>query len=425
SKDYIKSQIDKSLILGKKDEFNQAVEILQKTLEYQKSLSSSERKPELSAEIKRALAVAYRGQGAYTEAIKWFSDAQKGFLEINDQNGYHDALWGMGILRYLTGEWKKAIKIWKELLKFFETQPDTPIKGRKPASLLRISILAEYARTLQLSGKFKEAERIMKKALTLAQRSEYEYSDWSRINIHLLFSDLYYQQRDYEKASKAITKARRINAEIKSQQKEGYDELRILKSEIIVLLALNKAEVARNKLLDQKSNLNSNWEHANYYRLLGLIEKHEMNYGLAKQAFHASLAKTKEMGASALTDEFMYVELLVEMSKTGNKQAFAEAESLLKKLETEVTEKKLMAFILECNLLKANLARIHSNFDKAYQLYSEVIRDADIYHLYRQKTKALENLGLIEQEGQQLSSTRELSVYRYLEDARRILEGNS
>ncbi|MFW9903731.1 MAG: tetratricopeptide repeat protein [Candidatus Thorarchaeota archaeon] len=425
SKDYIKSQINKSFILAKKDEFNQAVEILQKTLEYEKSLPNSERKLEQSAEIKRALAIAYRGQGAYTEAIKWFKEAQKGFREINDQIGYHDTLWGMGILRYLTGEWEKAIKIWKTLLRFFEAQPDTPIKGRKPAFFLRINIFTEYARTLQLSGNFKEAERIMKKALTLAQKSEYEYSDWSRINIQLLFSDLYYQQQEYEKASEAIVKARKINGEIRSQEKEGYDELRILKSEINVLLALNQAEVARNKLLDQKNNLNSNWEYANYYRLLGLIEKYEMNYGLAKQAFHASLEKTMEMGASALTDEFMYVELLVEMSKTGNQQTFTEAKSLLKKLEIECKEKKLTAFILECNLLKANLARIHSNYDKAYQLYSEVIRDADIYHLYRQKAKALEKLGLIEQEGQQLSSTRELSVYRYLEDARRILEEDS
>ena len=254
SKDYIKSQIDKSFILGKKDEFNQAVEILHQTLEYQESLPSNERKPKLSAEIMRALGMAYRGQGAYKEAIKWFSDAQKGFLEINDQIGYHNALWGMGILRYLTGEWKKAIKIWKTLLKFFETQSDTMIKGKKPASLFRINILTEYARTLQLSGNFKEAEGIMNKALTLAQKSEYEYSDLSKISIYLLFSELYYQQQDYEKASEAIMKARKINREIASQEKEGYDEFRILKSEIIVLLALNQAEVARKKLLDQRNN---------------------------------------------------------------------------------------------------------------------------------------------------------------------------
>ncbi|UCG01237.1 MAG: hypothetical protein JSW11_16670 [Candidatus Heimdallarchaeota archaeon] len=425
SKDYIKSQIEKSFLLEKKAEFNQAVDLLKKTLNYEKILPKSERKLEQSAEIKRALAIAFRGQGAYPEAVKWFKESQKEFKKVNDQEGYHNALWGIGKLRHLTGEWEKAIKIWKTLLKFFETQPDISVKGRKPASYKRISVFSEYARTLQFSGKFKEAEEIMAKAYTLAQNSQYEYANWLEIYIQLLFSDLYYQQNYLEKASIAIAKARRLNDQMRSKQKEPYNELIILKFEINVLLALNRAEEARTKLNDQKAKNISNWDQAKYYHLLGLIEKHEMNYGLAKRAFNSFLEKIKEIGASALTEEFLYIELLVEMSKTGNQQAFKEAEALLKKLETEVKKKKLSAFILECNLLKAHLARIHSNYDKAYQLYSEIIKDADTYHLYRQKTKAIESIALIEQEGQQLSSTKELSVYRYLEDARRILEENS
>ncbi|MFX1284135.1 MAG: tetratricopeptide repeat protein [Promethearchaeota archaeon] len=425
SKDYIHSQIEKSFLLVQKAEFNQAADLLKSTLEYERDLPENERNLKQSAEIKRALAIAYRGQGAYQKAIKWFKEAQKEFGEVNYEIGYHNALWGIGILRHLTGEWEEAIKIWKELLLFFEKQPDTLIKGEKPASFLRINVYTEYARTLQLSGKFKESEEILNKALNLAQKSQYKYAGWSEVHIQLLFCDLYYQQNNYEKASHAIAEARRINDQLKSQFKEPYSELKILKYEINVLLALNKIEEARTLLIDQKDNCKSNWDQASYYHLLGIIEKNEMNFGLAKKAFQSSLEKIKEIGASALSDELMYIELLVEMSRTGNLNAFKEAESLLADLEVEVKEKKISAFILECNLLKAHLARYQSNYDKAYQLYTEIIKDADTYHLFRQKKKALEAINLIEQEGQQLRTTKDLSVYRYLEDARRILEENS
>ncbi len=58
---------------------------------------------------------------------------------------------------------------------------------------------------------------------------------------------------------------------------------------------------------------------------------------------------------------------------------------------------------------------------------AEIIKDADKYRLLRQRNKALDGLNLIEQEAsaKQLQATRELSVYRYLEDAQRILEEHS
>ncbi len=427
---YIDSQIEKSYMLTQKAEFSQAVSLLKDTLKYETSLPENERKLEQSAEIKRALAIAYRGQGAYQKALRWFGDAQKEFHEAKEELGYYNALWGIGKLRHLTGEWDKAIQIWRKLIVFYEKLPDDKAitkKTGKPPSLMRITAYTEYAHTLQLYGKFKEAEKIMDKALTLAQESRHKHAGWHNSHLHLLYSDLHYQQEDFEKASQAIAEARRINASLESQQKETVNEMKIIRYEINVLLALDKAEEAKKKLLEQYDNCKSNWQKAAYYRLLGLIEKHEMNFGLAKEAFRSSLEITKEIGASSLSDELLYIELLIEMSKTGNQKAASEAESLLSELETEIKKKKISAFILECSLLRAHLARVHSNYDKAYQLYSEIIRDADTYHLYRQKNKALEGISLIEQEGQQLRATRakEMSVYRYLEDARRILEENS
>ena len=427
SKEYIKSQIDKSHLLVQKGEFNQAADLLKDTLKYEISLPDTERELKYSAEIKRALGIAYRGQGAYQKAIKWFKESQGELRKAKDEWGYHNALWGIGILRHLTGEWKEAIEIWKKLLAFFEKQPDHAIEGEKPTLFLLAKTIIEYARTLQLCGKFKEAEEKLNKALTIVQDSDYEYTGWYQGYLHLLFSDLYYQQNDINKATQSIAEVRRINDRLESQQKETIGELKILKHEINVLLALDKAEEAKKKLIKQFNHCKSNWELSAYYRQLGMIEKHEMNFGLAKEAFRSSLEKTKEIGASSLSDELLFIELLIEMSRTGNQKAYREAESLLTELETEVNKKKLTAFILEVNLQKAHLARSHSNYERAYQLYTETIKDADKYRLLRQRNKALDGLNLIEQEAsaKQLQATRELSVYRYLEDAQRILEEHS
>ena len=428
SKTYIESQIEKSFLLVKKGEFNQAVNLLKDTLKYENTLPETEIDLKQSAEIKRALAITYRGRGAYQKALQWFKEAQQGFLETKDDIGYYNALWGIGILRHLTGEWDEAIEIWKQLITYLENQPDdNTITKRfgKPPSLMCVNAYSEYARTLQLSGKAQEAEKILNKALVLAKELKHEYAGLYHSNLHLLFSDLYYQQDEFEHAAHAIAEARKINEKLES--KYAINEMKILQYEINVLLALDKAEEAKGKISAQYDNCKSNWEKAAYYRILGLIEKHEMNFGLAKAAFKSSLEIVKEIGASSLSDELLYIELMIEMSKTGNRKATNKAMTLLAKLEAEVKEKKITAFILECNLLKAHLARVQSNYDGAYQLYSEIIRDADTYHLYRQKRKALKGISLIEQEGQQLRASRakELSVYRYLEDARRILEENS
>ncbi|MHA2247903.1 MAG: tetratricopeptide repeat protein [Candidatus Hodarchaeales archaeon] len=426
SKVYIKSQIDKSHLLVQKGEFNQAVDLLKNAIKYLNSLPDNERELGYSAEIKRSLGIAYRGQGAYQKSIRWFKESQGEHRKAKDNWGYHNALWGIGILRHLTGEWEEAIEIWRKLIAFFEKQPDH-IKGEKPTPFLLIKAFIEYSRTLQFCGKFKEAEEKLDKALTIVQDSDYEYTGWYQGYLHLLFSDLYYQQNEITNAAQSIAEARRINDRLEMQQKDTISELKILKHEINVLLALDKAEEAKKKLLKQFNNCKSNWELSAYYRQLGMIEKHEMNFGLAKEAFRSSLEKTKEIGASSISDELLFIELLIEMSRTGNQKAYREAESLLAELETDIKKKKLSAFILEVKLQKAHLACSHSNYEIAYQLYSEIIKDADKYRLLRQRKKALDGIYLIEQEAsaKQLLETRELSVYRYLEDAQRILEENS
>ncbi|MHA2204011.1 MAG: tetratricopeptide repeat protein, partial [Candidatus Hodarchaeales archaeon] len=153
---YIDSQIEKSFLVAQKGEFSQAVNQLKDTLKYENSLPDNERKLDQSAEIKRALAIAYRGQGAYQKALKWFGEAQKEFREVKDEIGYYNALWGIGKLRHLTGEWNEAIQIWKKLIVYYEKQPDTKTitkKTGKPPSLMRIEAYREYAQTLQLHGK--------------------------------------------------------------------------------------------------------------------------------------------------------------------------------------------------------------------------------------------------------------------------------
>lgn len=430
TEDFIESQIKKSFLLTYKGEFNQAVNVLKKTLEYECSRPIEKRDLKLSAEIHRSLGIAYRGQGAYKKAVKWFEKAKAEFEKAGDELGIQNTLWGIGIVRHLCGEWQKAIEIWQALSEFFSIHQNSALDhkyGEKPFSVLRIKLYVELARTYLFCGQFQDAENTLTKALTILPELRYKDTDSLEAYIHLFFSELYFYQNKIEKASEAILKVRQINNERKALNKGTFSELKILNNEIKVLLAQDKADKAKKKLMTQFTSCKSNWDLATYYRLLGLIEKYEMNFGLAKKAFESSLEKTKEIGASSLSDELLYAELLIEMSRTGKQKAYLEAKSLLTRLETEVVEKNLPAFILECDLLKAHLAYTRSNYDYAYKIYSEVVRKAEKFSLFRQKKKALEAINMIEEEGQQFRAekAREMSVFRYLEDARRILEENS
>ncbi|MFX0184953.1 MAG: tetratricopeptide repeat protein [Candidatus Hodarchaeota archaeon] len=418
--EYIESQIDKAHLLIQKGEFNQALIILKNALK-EKTLSNNVK---LTAEVKRTLGMVYRGQGAYEEALKWFKESQDLHKKANNEEGYYNALWGVGILHHLRGEWEPAIEIWKKLISIFETKDQEGKLTAKEHNYLFAKLYLDYSLSLELCGRYQKAEHMITKAMTILPSGE--KSDFIRGKLHLYASELYWEQNKIEEASKEVKKVRNINLRRKARNLEPISELFILKAEIKVLLALDKADEAREKLQDQFDSLKSNWDKTQYYRLLSKIERHEMNFGLAKKSLNSSLEITREIGASPLSDELEYIELLIEMSKSGNQIALKEAELLLATLEKKVAENNLPALLLECKLLKGHLKRIHANFDKAYQIYAEIIKDADNLRLFRQKSKALEGINAIEDHGQRLSaSTRELSVYRYLDDARRILEDYS
>ncbi|MFX0125942.1 MAG: tetratricopeptide repeat protein, partial [Candidatus Hodarchaeota archaeon] len=418
--EYIESQIDKTHLLIQKGEFNQALIMLKNVLK-EKTLSDNIK---LTAEVKRTLGMVYRGQGAYEEALKWFKESQDLHKKINNEEGYYNALWGVGILHHLRGEWEPAIEIWKKLIVIFEKKAQDGKLTAKERTYLFAKLYLEYSLSLELCGRFQEAEHMVTKALTKIPLNE--NSDFMRAKLHLYASELYSEQNKIEEASQEIKKVRDINLRREEKKIELINEVLILKSEINVLLALDKADEAREKLQNQFNSLKSNWDKAQYYRLLGKIEKHDMNFGFAKKSLKSALEIIREIGASTLSDELEYIELLVEMSKSGNQSASKEAESLLTALEKRVTNNNLPALLLECKLLKGHLKRVHTNFDKAYQIYAEIIRDADNRRLFRQKSKALEGINAIEEYGQRLSpSTKELSVYRYLDDARRIMQDYS
>ncbi|MFX0182695.1 MAG: tetratricopeptide repeat protein [Candidatus Hodarchaeota archaeon] len=419
--EYIESQIEKTYMLIQRGEFNKALSGLKDVLAESKQSENIV----LIAEVKRVLGMVYRGQGAYEEALKWFKEAQELHKKVNNKEGFYNALWGVGILHHLRGEWAPAIEIWKKLLSVFEKKAREGKLTIKERTYLYAKLYHEYSLTLELCGRLQEAEQKIAEALTIVPFED-EDSDQMLGKLHLYASELYSQQNKIDEASKEIKKVRNINLRRKAQNLDPISEIYILKAEIYVLLALNKANEAREKLKSQFDSLKSNWDKALYFRLLGKIEKHDMNFGLARKALKSSLEITKEIGASTLSNELEYIELLVEMSKSGNQSVFKEAKSLLTTLEREVKDKKLPAPLLECKLLRGHLERVHANFDTAYQIYVEIIKEADSLRLFRQKSKALEGINAIEEHGQRLStSTKELSVYRYLDDARRILEDYS
>ncbi|MHA2289012.1 MAG: hypothetical protein ACXABG_09515, partial [Promethearchaeota archaeon] len=95
-------------------------------------------------------------------------------------------------------------------------------------------------------------------------------------------------------------------------------------------------------------------------------------------------------------------------------------------IDRKISEKSLPALQLECKLQQGFLAWSQSDFGNAYNIFAEIVRESETHRLFRQKTKALDALNTIENQEQHLSSTtRNKAVYRYLDDARRILKESS
>ncbi len=418
--DYFTAQINKSYLLARSGEFNKAITVLNKLLKKFYSLSPEYREIYELAEIKRALGIVYRSKGSFDEAIKWFNEAKEEYENIEDDIGIHNALWGMGILHYLRGEWEEAIQIWKKIQYFYE--------NKKPSDDLYKSktlfkLYFDFTRTLQLSGNFKEAETMLNKSLSILDEKKASSLTYSRAKVYLAFAELYYLQNKIADAHEYIKKVRNINSMLKSKGEETIPELDVLEIEIRVKCAQNKPDEAKNKLITQSEYFISNWEKAKYYRLLATIEKHEMNYGQAKKALKSSLEIIKDIGACPISDKLLYSELLIEMSRIGNKRAYEEATKNLIELEAEINEKRLPALNFEMKIQKGYLALVGASYDDAYKIFSDIVQEADKSRLYRQKSKALEAIASIETQGHLLSeSAREKSVYRYLDDARRILE---
>ncbi len=407
---YLEVQVKKSLLLVQSGDFSRAIEILSSLHD---NCCADEGNPSILGEIQRGLGMAYRGMGSYDLALKHFLAAQDHFTQNNDFEGFNSALWGQGILHYLRGEWNEAQEIWRKLKDFYEK--------RSPKMLYKLYF--EYTRTLQLSGDFTTAEEMLKKAENILNDNSISLHHSSRAYIFLAFAELFLIQNRVSEALNAIESVRSYyqNADTETLKKLP-NELKILDIETEILCKQEKTILAREKLVKAFSTCKSNWDYAKYFRILSRIEKHEMNYGEAIKALESSIDKIKEIGATTYSDQLLLIELLIDMARIGNQKAYSKAVNLLQKIESEITNKNLPVIDLECKLMKGLLTWSQNESEKAFSIFTQVVDSAEQLKLYRLKSKAIESMNAIEHQDQQLSSsTREKSVFRYLDDARRIL----
>ncbi|PWI47546.1 hypothetical protein CEE45_11490 [Candidatus Heimdallarchaeota archaeon B3_Heim] len=414
---YRKSQLKKSNLLAQSGEFKEAVNLLKSLLD---NCCEDEIEYNTSAEIKRALGMAYRGQGSYDDALKYFRESQEEFILANQKHpedlrstgGYHKALWGEGILHYLRGEWEEALSIWNQLEGFY--------KNKKPKMLFKLYF--EFMRTFKLSGKFKKAKTMLDKALNLITEEGESEKGFAEAFVHLGYAEIYFLQNKLSDSVKSIDTVRSIVR----KKDEAFNELNILEVEVNILCSQDKSEEARNKLENVRNLCKSNWDKVKFYRLLAKIEKYDMNYGAAQTALKTAIEINKEIGAITYSDELALTELLIEMSRIGNSKAYIEAKERLAKIDCEISEKRLPALQLECKLQRGYLAWGRSDFENAYTIFAEIVRESEKHRLFRQKAKAIDALNTIENQEQHLSATtKNKAVYRYLDDARRILKESS
>ncbi len=414
---YRKSQLKKSNLLAQSGEFKEAVNLLKSLLN---NCCEDEIEYNTSAEIKRALGMAYPGQGSYNKALKYFQESQEEFILANKKHpedlrstgGYHEAIWGEGILHYLRGEWEEVLSIWNQLEDFY--------KNKKPKMLFKLYF--EFMRTFKLSGKLKKAKTMLDKALNLITEENESKKGFAEAFVHLSYAEIHFLQNELSDAVKSIDTVRSIV----KKKVEAFNELNILEVEVNILCSQDKSEEARNKLENVRTLYKSYWDKVKFYRLLAKIEKYDMNYGAAQTALKTAIEINKEIGAITYSDELALTELLIEMSRIGNSKAYIEAKERLAKIDREISEKRLPALQLECKLQRGYLAWGRSDFENACTIFTEIVRESEKHRLFRQKAKAINALNTIENQEQHLSATtKNRAVYRYLDDARRILKESS
>ncbi|MFX1537965.1 MAG: tetratricopeptide repeat protein [Promethearchaeota archaeon] len=417
-KAYLNAQTQKGFLLMRKGEFFQAQTVFRNALDYAENLPIEEKKTAVP-ELKRSVAVLHRMYGEYDDALSWFSEALSEFQTIKDEAGIVRVLLGIAKLNTLRGEWNKAINNYKKIIDGYT--------DRKTDLYLPTTYI-ELAKTLLSSGDYSRAKENANKAKDLLEHIEIKEPDPEKIPliIQLLFIKIYRSENKLETALNEVQKA----WDLFESSKEKYhdSELEIIKLESEILLELNRSNEVRENLQSIFPNIKTDWMKATYWQLSGILEHREMNLGSAKNAFEQAIAKSKEIGHYQLQiqSRMMYATLLIDQAKLGDQQAFQAADEYLIDIEVEMNTKKMIPQILDCQIMRANLAALRKDYNMAYTALSEAETIAKEHNLYRQQVRAQSLMSIIEQEQDQLKSgTRNLdtlSVYRYLEDARRIID---
>ncbi|MFX0092127.1 MAG: tetratricopeptide repeat protein, partial [Candidatus Hodarchaeota archaeon] len=408
----------KGFLFMRRGDFSQAADIFRNTLNYAEELPSEEKKKYIP-ELKRSLAIVYRMQGEYNTALAWFSEAMAGFQTIQDELGIFKVLLGVARIHSLRGEWNKATNTYNQVIESYSY--------RKPDQWL-LATYSELVDSLLAAGDYSKAKEMLDKVNDLLE--EVDLVTEKDENIHLSFQiqfiRFYQNEKNFELALKEIQKVwDQFNA---LEEKEIDLELNILKTEIEILLDLDRCDDARKKLEALFPNLKSDWMKATYWQLMGILEQREMNLGSAKSALERAIVKSKEIGHYQLLvrSRILYATLLVDQAKLGSQSAFQKADDYLKEIETEMKDQQMTPRVLDCQILRATLASLQKDYDSAYQLLSDVGETAKENNLYQQQSRAQNQLDLLEQEqGQLKEATRKvdtLSVFRYLDDARRLVD---
>ncbi|MFX1533889.1 MAG: tetratricopeptide repeat protein [Promethearchaeota archaeon] len=422
SQAYFKTQLKKANLPTYKGHYAKSQSLLSEVLEEANKLPENEKR-EILPEVQRNLGISYRERGDYKEALEWFSKALKGFKDIQDSKGQLMTLWSVANLHNLRGEWAKAIEKYELVLSKYMALQDPKDEHYY---YYYIELYLALSKPLLSIHDYHKCEESLQKALELVQKVP--KPEKAEVGIQLQFAKLYLARKMLEEALDAVQKVRSSLKRLQKHIKTSSLELKLLEVEIEILIESDKEDIARKKLEAIFPNLNSAWDIATWYLLMGLVEKKDMNLRSAQEAFEQAIAKAGEIGhyQLGLTCQLMHISSLIARAKLGGQKAFDKALNQIEKVENEVQAKSMPAMVLEIQLLRASLFAVQRKYEQAYELLAKVEENARSMNLNKQLTEAQQIVGLLEQERSQLQEdiqkTYHNQVMKYLQDARRIIE---
>lgn len=356
----------KAIICRHKDDLNESLELATQCLNL---LEKSGGKLDISR-VYYLLGEINLYQGNSSKGLSYGQKSLQIQKELDNKVGIAMSLSLMGMSYYTKGDFEQALKLGKQSLLI-----------REMDVLSKIEVLNMLAGIYRNRGELSRALRYYNRTIKLAEEEGYIEEI---ITINYLIGSVYRAKGEFNKAIRSFQRSLDLS--------EKYNSIYGMQSSLFHLILTfldNNSPIEAKKYLEKLEQLTEKTE-SKVFKNAYLIAKALIlkKGGRIRYRTEAELI-LKQIIEKGIETPILYhlsfvnlCELfLEELSITNNIEVLDELNPLINRLLIFSEKQNAYLWLAETKLLKAKLALIQMNFDKAKQILTEAQRIAEIHHL--------------------------------------------